>query len=217
MAWTFNNPLYSLADEAETEKNKHTWEGESLGGICEDNNPLPRPVISLLLLTFFSAVMITFPLYGQRPTAAIYADYVQLMDSPDVQKVLEDKTISHEQADKKAMALIEDALAQFDSPYTFQRAQHPITMNRLRVLKDQIVELQNKGVDLEEYSIIGAEVHKANFFNIQDDGSVVAKQPWWDKGYTIAVWWFVLFCLAVIITVKRLPHFSWAPDHTVAH
>lgn len=217
MGWTFNNPLFSLTTNDQNDAAKHTWEHESLGGIAENNNPLPRPVIGLLLLTFFTAMAITFPLYGQRPTAAIYLDYVSLMNSTMVQEVMNDRTITHHEANSKAMALIEDSLAQFDSKYTFQRVQHPIDLDQLRVIAPQIIELQRAGVDLEEYNIIGPEVIKSNFFNIQEDGSVLAKQPWWDKGYTIAVWWFIVFCLAVIITVKRLPHFSWRPDHTIAH
>ena len=217
MAWVFKRPLYSLASEDQNTDAKHVWEHESLGGIAENNNPLPRPVIGLLLLTFFTSMMLTFPLYGQRPNAAIYADYVSLMNSTMVQEVINDKTITHHEANTRAMAMIVDSLEHFDSPYTFQRAQHPIDLDQLRVIAPQIIELQHAGADLEEYSVIGQNVVKANFFNIQDDGSIVAKQPWWDKGYTIATWWFVLFCLAVIITVKRLPHFSWRPDHSIAH
>jgi hypothetical protein len=160
---------------------------------------------------------LTFPLYGQRPSAAIYADYVSLMNSTMVQEVMNDKSITHDQANSRAMAMIEDSLQHFDSPYTFQSAQHPIDLDQLRVIAPQIVELQHAGVDLEEYTVVGPTVAKANFFNLQPDGTVVAKQPWWDKGYTIAVWWFIIFCAAVIITVKRLPHFSWRPDHTIAH
>ncbi|TLS77894.1 hypothetical protein FE236_01950 [Mariprofundus erugo] len=217
MAWTFSRPLHSLSTADQNKDAQHVWEHESLGGIAENNNPLPRPVIGLLLLTYFTAMAITFPLYGQRPSAAIYADYVALMNSTMVQEVMNDKSITHDEANHRAMAMIEDSLAHFDSPYTFQRAQHPIDLDQLRVVAPQIVELQHAGVDLEEYTVIGAEVVKANFFNIQPDGSIVAKQPWWDKGYTIAVWWFIIFCIAVIITVKRLPHFSWRPDHTIAH
>lgn len=217
MAWTFSRPLHSLSTADQNKDAQHVWEHESLGGIAENNNPLPRPVIGLLLLTYFTAMAITFPLYGQRPSAAIYADYVALMNSTMVQEVMNDKSITHDEANHRAMAMIEDSLAHFDSPYTFQRAQHPIDLDQLRVIAPQIVELQHAGVDLEEYTVIGAEVVKANFFNIQPDGSIVAKQPWWDKGYTIAVWWFIIFCIAVIITVKRLPHFSWRPDHTIAH
>jgi len=221
MAWTFSRPLFSLATDDQNKEAQHTWEHESLGGIAENNNPLPRPVIGLLLLTYFTAIAITFPLYGQRPSAAIYADYVALMDSSEVQKVLADKSLSHEKADEKAMEMIEGALKHFDSPYEFQRAQHPISMNQLRVVAPQIVELQQKGVDLEEYTIIADHVYKANFEgNWKDEnGQMVRerKQPWWDKGYHIAFWWFIVFCIAVIIAVKRLPHFTWRPDHSIAH
>jgi hypothetical protein len=217
MGWTFKNPLYSLTTEDQNKEAQYVWEHESLGGIAENNNPLPRPVIGLLLLTYFTAMAITFPLYGQRPTAAIYLDYVALMNSTMVQEVLNDKTITHHEANARAMALIEDSLAHFDSKYTFQREQHPIDLDQLKVIAPQIIELQKAGVDLEEYIVVGPDVVKSNFFNIQPDGSVIAKQPWWDKGYTIAVWWFIIFCAAVIIAVKRLPHFSWRPDHTIAH
>ena len=217
MGWTINNPLFSLTTNDQNDEAKHVWEHESLGGIAENNNPLPRPVIGLLLLTFFTAMAITFPLYGQRPTAAIYLDYVSLMNSTMVQEVMNDRTITHHEANTKAMALIEDSLAQFDSKYTFQRVQHPIDLDQLRVISPQIIELQKAGVDLEEYNIIGPDVIKSNFFNIQPDGTVIAKQPWWDKGYEISFWYFIGFCLAVIVTVKRLPHWSWRPDHSVAH
>jgi len=217
MGWTFNNPLFSLTTNDQNDAAKHVWEGESLGGIAENNNPLPRPVIGLLLLTFATAIAITFPLYGQRPTAAIYLDYVSLMNSTMVQEVMNDRTITHHDANSKAMALIEDSLEHFDSKYTFQRAQHPIDLDQLRVIAPQIIELQKAGADLEEYNIIGPDVLKSNFFNIQADGTVLAKQPWWDKGYQISFWYFIGFCLAVIVTVKRLPHFSWRPDHSVAH
>jgi len=217
MGWTFTHPLHSLSTQDQNKEAQYVWEHESLGGITENNNPLPRPVIGLLLLTFFTAMAITFPLYGQRPTAAIFADYVTLMNGTEVQKVLDDKTLSHEAADEKAMSLIVKSLARFDSPYTFQRQQHQFTMNQLRMVAPKIVELQRSGADLEEYTIVGDTLAKANFFNIQPDGSVIAKQPWWDKGYTIAFWWFTIFSFAVIITVKRLPHFTWKPDHTIAH
>jgi len=218
MSWRFDRPLFSLADDEMNKKSQHVWEHESLGGIAENNNPLPRPVITLLLLTFLTAMALTGPLYGQRPNAAIYADYVTLMSSTEVTKVLEDKTISHEQADKQAMHLIEDALSKFESPYTFQRKQHPLSMNQLRGIAPEIIELQTKGVDLREYNVIGNHLSLANFEgNVKANGERGRVQPFWDKGFTIAVWWFIVFCLAIIIVVKRLPHFSWRPDHTIAH
>lgn len=218
MAWTFSRPLFSMATEEQNKAAQHVWEHESLGGIAENNNALPRPVISLLLLTFFTAVALTFPLYGQRPSAAIYADYVSLSGSVEVQKILNDKSKSPDIAGEEAMALIESTLARFDSPYDFQRTQHPITMNQLKVISPQLIELQQKGVDLEEYTVIGSTIGLANFEgNLKANGQKERKQPWWDKGYHIAVWWFLIFCLAVVITVKRLPHFTWRPDHTIAH
>jgi len=217
MAWTFSSPLHSLSTEDQNKEAQHIWEHESLGGIAENNNPLPRPVIGLLILTYFTAMSLTFPLYGQRPNAAIYADYVALMNSTMVQAVLNDKSITHYAANTKAMEMITDSLDHFDSPYTFQRAQHPIDMDHLRVIAPQIVELQHAGANLKEYSVIGQNVELANFFNIQPDGTVLRTQPWWDKGYTIACWWFIVFSFGVILTVKRLPHFTWRPDHTIAH
>jgi len=116
------------------------------------------------------------------------------------------------------MALIEESLAHFDSPYTFQRIQHPINMDKLRALAPEIIELQTKGVDLREYNVVGHHLSLANFEgNLKANGERERIQPWWDKGYTIAVWWFIVFCFAVIIVVKRLPHFSWRPDHSIAH
>jgi len=217
MGWTFNNPLYSLTTVDQNKAAQDVWEGESLGGIAENNNPLPRPVVGLLLLTFATALALTAPLYGQRPTAAIYLDYVSLMNSTMVQEVMNDRTITHHEANTKAMALITDALEHFDSKYTFQRDQHPIDLDHLRVIAPQIIELQRAGADLEEYNIVGPDVIKSNFFNIQPDGTVIAKQPWWDKGYEISFWYFIGFCLAVIVTVKRLPPNSWRPDHSIAH
>jgi len=213
-----NHPLHTLTDDKMVEDAKHVWEHESLGGIAENNNPLPRPVVGLLILTFVTAIAWTFPLFGQRPNAAIYTDYVSLMNSQPVQNVLNDKSISTGEADEKAMAMIENALTKYDSPYAFQRTQHPISMNDLRIMAPQIVELQNQHVDLEEYSIIGGDVVLANFEgNFKEDGTREKKQPWWDKGYTVAIYWFVGFCIAVIITVKRLPPITWKPDHTIAH
>lgn len=212
------HPLHTLTDDKMVEDAKHIWEHESLGGIAENNNPLPRPVVGLLILTFVTAIAWTFPLFGQRPNAAIYTDYVSLMNSQPVQNVLNDKSISTGEADEKAMAMIENALTKYDSPYAFQRTQHPISMNDLRIMAPQIVELQNQHVDLEEYSIIGGDVVLANFEgNFKEDGTREKKQPWWDKGYTVAIYWFVGFCIAVIITVKRLPPITWKPDHTIAH
>ena len=216
--WRLDNPLYTLTDDAANEKAKEVWEGESLGGIKENNNPLPRPVVGLLVLTILTAFAITFPLWGQRPTAAIYADFIPLTKSMDVQAIMNDKTHSITYNKEKAMDLIEKTLSQFDSKYAFQRSQHPITWDQLKAITPQIVELQSKGADLEEYEIVGDKVYLQNFFGREKpDGSIERKQPWWDKGYTIDIFYIIYFCTAVLIAVKRLPHFTWKPDHSKAH
>jgi hypothetical protein len=38
-------------------------------------------------------------------------------------------------------------------------------------------------------------------------------QPWWDKGYTIDIFFIVFFCIGVMIAVKRLPDYGWEPRH----
>ena len=217
-----NHPLRTMSDEAKIKEAQHIWEHESLGGIAENNNPLPRPVVGLLILTFLTAMAWTFPLFGQRPNAAIYAEYVTLMNSAPVQQVMHDERLTTSEADAKAMKMIENELAKYSSPYEFQRLQHPISMNDLRLIAPKIVELQNQHVDLEEYSIIAGDVVQANFegsWRTDENGKQVRtrKQPWWDKGYMTSVFWFFGFCIAVIITVKRLPPITWKPDHTIAH
>ncbi|MDQ6951939.1 MAG: hypothetical protein Q9M15_00235 [Mariprofundaceae bacterium] len=217
-----NHPLKTLSDDRKIQEAQYIWEHESLGGIAENNNPLPRPVVGLLILTFVTAIAWTFPLFGQRPNAAIYADYITLMHSAPVQQVMDDKRLTTSARDEKAMKMIVGALADSDSPYEFQRIQHPISMNDLRIMEPKIVELQNQHADLHEYSIIGADVALANFegnWRTDANGKKVRSrvQPWWDKGYMTSVYYFFGFCIAVIITVKRLPPISWKPDHSIAH
>ena len=55
-----------------------------MGGLTEDNNPIPLPVIWLVFLTVCTAFFVTFPLWGQRPTAALYAPFVNAMSDPSV-------------------------------------------------------------------------------------------------------------------------------------
>lgn len=206
MAWKFDNPLYSLSDDQQNARARELWESESLGGITEDNNRLPRPVVWLLILTIISAFLMTFPLWGQRPTAAIYAEYVAQMDTPEVQKIIES------QGDVDAMKYIVNKVK--GSQWQAMQERHPVTMDDLRLLKDQIIELQNAKLDLQEYTVIGPHVVLANFEgNWRPDGSRERKQPWWDKGYTIDIFYVSYFCLAVMIAVKRLPNFRWQPEH----
>jgi len=207
MAWKMDKPLYSMADEAQNDAAKRVWEGESLGGISEDNNRLPQPVIMLLGLTIITSFLVTFPLWGQRPTAEIYAEYIQMMDSPAVEAISGDKA--------KMEYLVSNVKDTSLKPF---QERHPVVMDDLRMIKDQVIELQRQGVDLGEYSIVGAKVVLANFEgNWKADGTRERKQPWWDKGYTIDIFYVIYFCVAVLIVIKRLPHYSWEPDHSIAH
>jgi hypothetical protein len=222
MAWKFENPLYSLTDEAQNDQARKLWEGESLGGITEDNNRLPRPVVWLLGLTIITAFLVTAPLWGQRPTAAIYAEYIALMDTPAVLDLVETK------GDDAAMQYIVKTVKSTGSQWEALQDRHPLTMNDLRLIKDQVIELQNAGVDLSEYSILGDKVLLANFEGnckgpMNAAGNCVEgvererKQPHWDRGYTIDVFYVIYFCIAVIIAVKRLPNHKWQPDHNKHH
>ena len=207
MAWIFNNPLISLSDDQQNKKAMEVWEGESLGGLTEDNNRLPQPVVWLLGLTIVTAFLVTAPLWGQRPQAAIYKDYIAMMDSPEVQKIDGDAA--------KMAYIVKNAPA---SKYKGLQERHPVTMNDLRMIKDQIVELENSGKDLEEWTVVGDKVVLANFEGeLRPDGTKIRKQPVWDPGYTIDVFYVIYFCVAVMIVVKRLPHFSIQPTHHKHH
>jgi hypothetical protein len=206
MAWRFDNPLFSLADDEQNQRAKQVWEGESLGGITEDNNRLPQPVVWLLALTIVTAFLITAPLWGQRPNAAIYQEYIALMDTPEVQALKTD--------DEKINYIVKTVKSK-GSKWAALQDRHPVTMNDLRMIKDKVIELENAGADLAEYSILYDQVVLANFEgNMKADGTRERKQPWWDKGYTIDVFYVAYFCIAVMIAVKRLPNHDWQPDHT---
>jgi hypothetical protein len=208
MAWKFDNPLHTLTTEDQNQKAQELWESESLGGITEDNNRLPQPVVGLLILTIITAFMITFPLWGQRPTAAIYEEYIALMDDPKVQAM----------DDEKAMQYIVETVKAQGSKWAAMQERHPVTMDDLRLIKPQIEELQHKGAHLDEYTVLGNKLVLANFEgNLRADGTRERTQPWWDKGYTIDIFFIVVFCIAVMIAVKRLPSYGFKPDHSKHH
>jgi hypothetical protein len=208
MAWKFDNPLHTLTTDDENEAAKKVWEGESLGGITEDNNRLPTPVVGLLVLTIITAFLITFPLWGKRPSAAIYEEYVAMMDSPAIQG----------KSDEEAMKYIVSQATAGGSVHVFEQLRHPVEMDDLRLIRDQILELKRQGVDLREYTVLGNKIVLANFEgNWIDDGKGGERrqrlQPWWDKGYTIDIFFIVIFCIGVMIAVKRLPNYGWQPKH----
>ncbi len=204
MAWRFDNPLRTLADDESNKTAMEIWESESLGGITENNNRLPQPVVYLLVLTIISAYLITFPLWGQRPTAAIYQEYVAAMDSPEVQALPNDQA--------RMDYLVKEVGAK--SKYKTQLIQHPVEMDDLRVLKPLIADLQAKSAILDDYTVLGNRIVLANFEgNLRSDGTQVRQQPWWDQGYTIDIFYVIYFCLAVMIVVKRLPPNTVQPRH----
>lgn len=203
MSWNFNKPLVTLCDAATNEADKLLWEKEDLGGITEDNNRMPMPVVLLVVLTVLTAFAITFPLWGQRPTAAIYAGYVKSMNAPEVMAIQDDAA-----AMKKIVQL------NAGGPYDALLERHPLSMDDLRIIKPQIEALMAKGVDLEEYTVVGEQVVTANFEgNTKADGTPERKQPWWDKGYTIDIFYVIYFFAMVIVLIKRLPPSTWQPRH----
>jgi len=207
MSWVFNEPLVTLTDAETNEKSKALWEAEDLGGMTEDNNRLPVPVVVLVGLTVATAFLTTIPLWGQRPTAAIYEDYIKAMDTPEI------KSIQEAQGDDAAMKRIVEINK--DSAFKAQQSRHPVSMDDLRVLKPQIEEIMKlPNVDLKDYTVVGPQVKIANFEgNFRDNGKRVRQQPWWDKGYTIDLFYLTMFFLGVTITVKRLPSYRWQPRH----
>ena len=214
MAFTFGRALSTLSDDDLNKKAVIVWESESLGGITEDNNRVPQPIVALLILTVLTAFAITFPLWWQRPNAAIYASYVKAMNDPRIAAITDDSQALAEivKAGKGAEGGKWDALLE----------RHPVNLDDLRILKPQIEELLAKGVDLSEYNVVGDKVRMSNFEgNYIPDGAGgmrrERKQPWWDKGYTIDIFFIVFFFAGVTLTIKRLPPSNWTPDHTKAH
>lgn len=206
MAWTFNAPMVTMSDTATVEKAENLWERETLGGLTEDNNPIPLPVIWLVVLTTFTAFAITLPLWGQRPTAALYAPYVNSMDNPEV-LAAKDDVAAMQVLVAMNKGTSNDALL----------ARHPLTMDDLRLIKAQIQALQaDKNIDLRDYTVVGDNVVLANFEgNWRADGTRVRQQPFWDKGYNIDVFYLPAFFLGVFLVVKRLPPATWVPRHGV--
>jgi len=154
-----------------------------------------------------TAFAITFPLWGQRPNAAIYVSYVKSMDDPSLKGL----------ADDKAMAKIVE-MNKGKTKYDALLERHPLTMDDLRIIRPQVEALLAKGVDLEEYNVVGNNLVQANFEgNFLANGHRERKQPWWDKGYTIDIFFIIFFFTGVVITVKRLPPTTWQPTHKRDH
>ena len=213
MAWKFDRPLYSLSSKEDNDRTKALWEAESLGGMTEDNNRTPVPVVLLVALTVITAFLMTFPLWGQRPNAAIYAEYVKAMNMPEIIAMTDDTA-----AMAKIVEMSKGKQQESRWNYDALRARHPVTMDDMRMIKPQIETLLAKAADLEGYTVLGDRVVSANFEgNLRADGTRERKQPWWDQGYTIDIFYLIAFFLGVTIIVKRLPSYKWQPRHDHDH
>lgn len=206
MAIKFDQPFHSISDEAEQNRILELWEAEKHGGLWEGNNRLPMPLVWLMGLIILTAFMITMPIWGQRPNAHDYVEHVALMDTPEIQaiadpvaKMAKIDEIAYQRADGRVKASLE---------------RHPITWDDLLNLAPHIKEAQASGkYPLDYYNVLSDRIVLANFEgNINPDGSRERKQPWWDKGYTIDVFYVAYFVLLMLFVCKRLPHFSRKPD-----
>jgi hypothetical protein len=197
--------MATLSDAPTVQNAEQLWERETLGGLTEDNNPIPVPVVWLVFLTVCTAFCVTFPLWGQRPTAALYAPFVHAMSDPSVLAAKDDT---------QAMLAIGKLIPNSQSKDTLL-ARHPLTMDQLRQIAPQIQALEARPhIDLKDYTVVGANVVLANFEgNYRPDGTRIRQQPWWDKGYTIDVFYLSAFFLGVFLVVKRLPPTDWQPRH----
>lgn len=203
MSWNFDKPLRTMCDSATNEADKALWEKEDLGGITEDNNRLPVPIVLLVVLTIITAFAVTFPLWGQRPTAAIYEGYIKAMSLPEVMAA---------KNDQEAMEKIVQLNKGKGNDAMLDR--HPVTMDDLRIMKPEMEALMAKGVHMDEYEVVGDHIVMANFEgNKRADGTVIRKQPWWDKGYLIDIFYLSYFFIGVTIMIKRLPPSTWQPRH----
>lgn len=213
MAWKMDNPLYSLADEEENKIAIQKWESEKHGGLWEGNNRLPFPITFLLGLIILTAFMVTMPIWGMRPTAELYWPMVEMMDSPQVQalKTNEEKMAFLTRHAREVHSRGHDSRL----PGLIDRQAPSLTWYDLQLIAPQIREIAAAGgpYGLESYNVIYDQVVLANFEGeYRADGLRHRTQPWWDKGYTIDLFYVSYFILAMLIVCKRLPHFSQKPN-----
>ena len=211
MGWKFDQPLYCLSDEQEQKQMLELMEKETHGGISEGNNRFPMPLVALCALIVLTAFMITQPIWGQRPNAAIYTDFVALMDTAEVQRLATDG--------EKMKYITQQAMAKATGRTPGDIERHPLTWNDLLNIAPAIKEVQAGGgkYDLASYNVLGNRIQLANFEGaVQANGLRERKQPWFDKGYAIDLFYVSYFTITMIIVIKQLPHYTRKPDMSKA-
>ena len=210
MGWNFDKPLYTMSSEEECNDMIKMWEEEKTGGLWEGNNRLPYPLTFLIGLIILTAFMITMPIWGQRPNAQNYVEHIKLMNSPEI-TALATNAEKMKRIDQIAM---ERAIAAGDGRQAGALERHPITYDDLLNFAPAIIEAQRAGkYPLDNYNVLGNTISLANFEgNFLPDGKRERKQPWWDRGYTIDVFYVMYFLIVTLLITKRLPHFSQKPN-----
>ena len=219
MAWKMDNPMYCLSDEQEQQDILKKWGEERMGGLIHpSNNRMPLPFVFLIGLIIVTAFLITMPIWGQRPTAELYKVHVELMNTPEVER-LATPAEKMKYLDAEAM---KRSASHEDPRNKGQLERHPMEWDDLLNLAPQIIELQKQTkYPLNNFTVVGDKIVIANFEgNIRTDGVLKAngdpernrQQPWWDKGYTIDVFYVSYFLIWMTIMTKRLPHYSIKPQ-----
>jgi len=211
MGWKFDQPLYCLSDEQEQKQMLEMWEKEKHGGLSAGNNRLPFPLTFLIALIILTAFMITMPIWGQRPNAQIYTGFIAAMDDPQVKQLAT--------PEEKIAYVTQKAMAGADGALRGAIERHPLTWDDLLNIAPQIKEVQAGGSKyaLDNFNVLGDRIALANFEgNFTAGGFRERKQPWWDIGYSIDVFYVSYFVLTMVIVIKQLPHFTRKPDMSKA-
>jgi len=208
MAWNFDKPMNSMSSNEECNSMISQWESETFGGLWEGNNRLPFPIVVLLGLVILTAFMITMPIWGQRPNAQNYVEHIKAMNSPEI------AALATNEEKMKRINQIAMEKAQGDGRQVGALERHPISYDDLLNIAPSIIEAQKAGkYPLDNYNVLGNTIHLANFEgSYRADGKHQRIQPWWDKGYTIDIFYVSYFVITMILVVKRLPHFSSKPQ-----
>jgi hypothetical protein len=205
MAWTFDKPFETLSDTATVGGAEQLWERESLGGLTEDNNPIPPFVIWLVALTVLHRVLRNLPAVGtaadRRPVRAL-----RQVDGEPGSAGRKGRRRGDAEDRRDESGHGNDALL----------SRHPLTMDDLRLIAPQIKALETRaGVDLKDYTVVGANVVIANFEgNYRPTGRGSGSSPGGTRVYHRPVLSLGVF-LGVFLVVKRLPPVAWQPRHGV--